>query len=109
MTDPWIEAFGARVPIAETLGGEILERGEGRAVLRYPVKPEYSNPLGQLQGGMYAVMLDSAMAAAAGVGSAVTPDSSDTRFTTPVTSSCFSLLDNKLGDMSGTPRRRSLK
>lgn len=66
MNDPWIEAFGARVPIAETLGGEILERGEGRAVLRYPVKPEYANPLGQLQGGMYAVMLDSAMAAAAG-------------------------------------------
>ncbi len=66
MSESWVEAMGARVPIAETLGAEIMERGEGRAVLRYPVLAEYTNPLGQLQGGMYAVMLDSAMAVAAG-------------------------------------------
>ena len=54
-----------RVPIAETLGAELLEVGEGRCRIRYPVLPGYMNPAGQLQGGMYAVMMDSAMAMAA--------------------------------------------
>lgn len=59
------EIRGKRVPIAETLGGELLEHGEGRARIRFPVLPEYMNPAGQLQGGMFAVMMDSAMAVAA--------------------------------------------
>jgi uncharacterized protein (TIGR00369 family) len=54
-----------RVPIAETLGAELLEAGDGKARIRYPVLPEYMNPAGQLQGGMFAVMMDSAMAMAA--------------------------------------------
>lgn len=67
MTQPFIAPFnGARVPISETLGAELIEHGEGRCVLRYPVLPEYTNPMGQLQGGMYGVMMDSAMAIAAG-------------------------------------------
>lgn len=55
---------GRTVPIAETLGAELLEHGDGRSRIRYPVLPEYMNPAGQLQGGMYAVMMDSAMAVA---------------------------------------------
>jgi uncharacterized protein (TIGR00369 family) len=47
------------------MGGELLEYGEGRAVLRFPVLPQYMNPLGQLQGGMFGVLMDSAMAVAA--------------------------------------------
>jgi uncharacterized protein (TIGR00369 family) len=53
-----------RVPIAETLGAELLEVGDGKSRVRYPVLPEYMNPAGQLQGGMFAVMMDTAMALA---------------------------------------------
>ncbi|HMO96050.1 MAG TPA: PaaI family thioesterase [Tepidiformaceae bacterium] len=67
MTQPFTAPFnGARIPIAETLQAEIIEHGEGRAVLRYPFLADYTNPMGQLQGGMYGVMMDSAMAIAAG-------------------------------------------
>jgi uncharacterized protein (TIGR00369 family) len=56
---------GKRVPISETLGAELLEHAEGRARIRFPVLPQYMNPAGQLQGGMFAVMMDNAMAIAA--------------------------------------------
>jgi len=54
------------VPIAETIGLELVDRSEGKATLRWRVREEYTNPLGQLQGGRYAVLMDSAMAVAAG-------------------------------------------
>lgn len=67
MTKPFVAPFnGARIPVAETLQAELVEHSEGHAVLRYPFLPEYTNPMGQLQGGMYGVMMDSAMAIAAG-------------------------------------------
>jgi uncharacterized protein (TIGR00369 family) len=56
---------GGAAPIWATLQAELIERSENRAVLRYPFLPEYTNPQGQLQGGMYGVMMDSAMAVAA--------------------------------------------
>ena len=56
---------GGAAPIWETLQAELVERSENRAVLRYPFLPQYTNPMGQLQGGMYGVMMDSAMAVAA--------------------------------------------
>lgn len=66
---PEVDAFrtpgGQRVPVADTLQAELVSAGEGKAVIRYPVLPEFTNPMGQLQGGMYAVMMDSAMAIAA--------------------------------------------
>src|SRR4051794_18842666 len=65
MAEPFL-MNGMRVPISETLGAEVISRSEGKATLRYPFMPEYTNPIGQLQGGMYAVMMDSAMAIAAG-------------------------------------------
>lgn len=52
------------VPIATELGAELLERTEGRAVIRFPVEDRFKNPMGVLQGGMFAVMLDMAMAMA---------------------------------------------
>lgn len=60
-------AINGRVaPISDTLGVELVSREEGRATLRYPVKAEFTNPMGQLQGGMYAVLMDQAMAMASG-------------------------------------------
>ncbi len=57
--------IGSRpVPIATELGAELLERTEGRAVIRFPVEDRFKNPMGVLQGGMFAVMLDMAMAMA---------------------------------------------
>lgn len=43
---------------------EIVSQGEGRAVLRFPVQPQFHNAGGIMQGGMYAVLLDMAMAVA---------------------------------------------
>ena len=64
MTQPF-EFMGRRVPIAETLGMELVERGEGRAAPRWAVREEFTNPLGQVQGGVYGVLMDTAMAIAA--------------------------------------------
>ena len=63
MSEPFL-IRGRPVPIAETLGAELLSHGEGRASIRVPVRDEYKNPAGQLQGGMYGVMMDMAMAIA---------------------------------------------
>lgn len=65
VSDPQFAIVGGAAPIWGTLGAELVERTENRAVLRYPVLPQYTNPQGQLQGGMYGVMMDSAMAVAA--------------------------------------------
>ena len=64
MSEPFV-IRGRPVPIAETLGAELLSHGEGRAAIRFPVHDDYKNPVGQLQGGMYGVMMDMAMAIAA--------------------------------------------
>lgn len=52
-------------PVLRTLGCEVLERGDGRAVMRFPVKAEFTNPRGQVQGGILGAMMDGCMAAAA--------------------------------------------
>ncbi len=59
-------------PIRDELGAEILERTNGRAVIRFPVERRFTIPSGVLQGGMYAVMMDMAMASAAGGGLSTT-------------------------------------
>lgn len=53
-------------PALLTLGGELVSRSENRAVLRFPIKPEYTNPRGHLQGGIIGAMMDGSMAVAAG-------------------------------------------
>jgi uncharacterized protein (TIGR00369 family) len=52
-------------PVLRTLGCEVVERGEDRAVMRFPVKPEFTNPRGQVQGGILGSMMDGCMAVAA--------------------------------------------
>jgi uncharacterized protein (TIGR00369 family) len=63
MSEPFLIG-GRPVPIAQTLGAELLSHGEGRASIRFPIRDEYKNPANQLQGGMYGVMMDMAMAIA---------------------------------------------
>lgn len=58
--------------IGEELNAEILERTDGRAVVRFPVEDRFKIPTGVLQGGLYAVMMDMAMAVAVGGGLATT-------------------------------------
>lgn len=55
-----------RSAVLVTLQAELLSWEPGKAVVRFPVLAEYANPVGQLQGGMYAVMMDGAMSVAAG-------------------------------------------
>lgn len=45
---------------------ELAERSEGRASIRWVAKEEFTNPFGQVHGGVYAILLDTAMAMAAG-------------------------------------------
>lgn len=58
--------------IAQELGAEILERSEGHALVRFPVQERFKIPTGVLQGGMYAVMMDMAMAVASDGGISTT-------------------------------------
>jgi uncharacterized protein (TIGR00369 family) len=52
-------------PVAQTLGFQILETGEGRCKARFPVREEFKRSPGEVvQGGFLAAMLDSTMALA---------------------------------------------
>ncbi len=57
---------GKTVPVAELMEGRLISSEEGRATLRYPVLPQFMNPRGVLQGGVYGVMMDTAMVIASG-------------------------------------------
>ncbi|KKI16568.1 MULTISPECIES: PaaI family thioesterase [unclassified Leucobacter] len=50
--------------IGRFLGMELEAVEEGRATFVIAARPEYANPLGSLHGGIYATVLDSAMACA---------------------------------------------
>ncbi|MFI5957113.1 PaaI family thioesterase [Cryptosporangium sp. NPDC051539] len=50
--------------IAQLLGMDITEAEEGRVVFTLDAKPEFSNPLGTVHGGIHATILDSAMGCA---------------------------------------------
>ncbi|OTG90780.1 PaaI family thioesterase [Acinetobacter sp. ANC 3813] len=55
---------GLQPPAIHTfLGGKIesIQQDEWQAVISYQPRPEFSNPMGQLQGGMLCSMLDDAM------------------------------------------------
>ena len=62
---PAVQVGGRQLPIADTLGLELVSREPGHSVVRFTFDPRFTNPFGQLQGGMYAVLLDTAMAVAA--------------------------------------------
>jgi len=52
--------------VALTLGASIIETApeKGAIVMTYEGKPEFTNPVGNIQGGMLAAMLDDTMAIA---------------------------------------------
>jgi uncharacterized protein (TIGR00369 family) len=50
--------------IATLLGMELAEAEEGRVVFTLEAKPQFSNPLGTVHGGIHATLLDSAMGCA---------------------------------------------
>ena len=58
-------ALGRRVPFASHLGIELLEKGEGRALLRLVLRPELMNSFDAAHGGVVMTLLDIAMAVAA--------------------------------------------
>lgn len=59
------EAMGRLIPFATHLGVELVERGEGRAVLRLELRPELMNSFEAAHGGVVMTLLDIAMATAA--------------------------------------------
>jgi uncharacterized protein (TIGR00369 family) len=59
------KAFGRRVPFASHVGIEVVEKGNGRAVLMLDVRPELTNSFEVAHGGAVMTLLDIAMALAA--------------------------------------------
>jgi uncharacterized protein (TIGR00369 family) len=51
-------------PIAELIGFDLVEVGEGRAVFGFDPAERHYNPLGTVHGGIAATLLDSAMGCA---------------------------------------------
>jgi uncharacterized protein (TIGR00369 family) len=51
-------------PIAELIGFDLVEVGEGRAVFAFDPAERHYNPLGTVHGGIAATLLDSAMGCA---------------------------------------------
>lgn len=60
MRDP--AALFARVPVNRTLGFTLISCGEGQAVLSMPVREEYLQENGFLQGGIVSAIADTAAA-----------------------------------------------
>ena len=65
-TGPFWDAIEGRVsmpPVARLLGWtlEAIDPEAGTIVVGYDAKPEFANPLGNVQGGILAAMLDDAM------------------------------------------------
>ena len=48
-------------PVAQLLGVRLVSFDEGAAVFEMEVKPEHSNPMGTLQGGVICALADAAM------------------------------------------------
>jgi uncharacterized protein (TIGR00369 family) len=59
------QALGRHIPFASHLGIELVEKGNGRAVLRLALRPELMNSFEAAHGGVMMTLLDIAMALAA--------------------------------------------
>jgi len=59
------KALGRHIPFGSLLGIQLLEHGEGRAVLEVDLRPELLNSAGVAHGGVTMTLLDVAMAHAA--------------------------------------------
>lgn len=53
-----------RAPISDTLGFDLVEVEEGRAVFSITPGPQHYNPIGSVHGGVAATLLDSCMGCA---------------------------------------------
>ena len=62
-----------QTPLHALLGLEFVERGDGRSVVRMPMRPEAYGSTGNLHGGAIATLIDVASASAAVRGSAFEP------------------------------------
>jgi uncharacterized protein (TIGR00369 family) len=61
-THPLLEkVLAAKPPIAELIGFDIVEIGEGRAVGSLQAGPQHANPMGTLHGGVLCDIADAAM------------------------------------------------
>lgn len=59
---PLIEkALAGKVPIADLIGFQLEETGDGRAVLSLRAGPQHANPMGTLHGGVLCDVTDAAM------------------------------------------------
>ena len=59
------KALGRRVPFATLLGIELIEKGDGRALLAVDLRADLMNSFGVAHGGVVMTLLDIAMAMAA--------------------------------------------
>jgi len=57
-----LERLGQRrPPVSELIGFELIEAGEGRAVVILQAGPQHANPMGTLHGGILCDIADAAM------------------------------------------------
>ena len=59
------KAIGRHIPFASHLGIDMVEHGNGRAVIQLELRPELLNSFGAAHGGVMMTLLDIAMAMAA--------------------------------------------
>jgi len=70
------KVLAAKPPIAELIGFEVVEIGDGRAVGSLQAGPQHANPMGTLHGGVLCDVADAAMGMA--FASTLEPDESFT-------------------------------
>jgi uncharacterized protein (TIGR00369 family) len=70
------KVFDVRPPIAELIGFDVVEVGEGRAVGSLQAGPQHANPMGTLHGGVLCDIADATMGMA--FASTLAPDESFT-------------------------------
>ena len=70
------KVFDAKPPIADLIGFEVVEIGDGRAVGSLQAGPQHANPMGTLHGGVLCDIADAAMGMA--FASTLAPDESFT-------------------------------
>jgi uncharacterized protein (TIGR00369 family) len=70
------KVLDAKPPIAELIGFEVVQIGEGRAIGTLQAGPQHANPMGTLHGGVLCDMADAAMGMA--FASTLAPDESFT-------------------------------
>ncbi len=58
------KAFGSPSPVGKWLAGTLIDAQEGELLVSYEVRQDFTNPMGVMHGGIYALMLDDVLGAA---------------------------------------------